>query len=89
MHRRLGSVDDRDHTTVPRRLADRRHIDNRAQHVRHMSDADHARLGPHGVDHRLRVQRPVRLDLDPLQGDAKAFAQEMPGHDIRVMLHHA
>ncbi len=41
------------------------------------------------VEHRLRVERAVGVHLDPFQHHALAFAQEMPGHDVGVMLHHA
>ena len=45
-------------------------------------------LWPNGINHRLRVQIAVRVDLDPFQHHPLPLAQEMPGDDVGVMLHH-
>ena len=35
-----------------------------------------------------RVERAVGLDVDPFQHHPLPLAQEVPGHDVGVMLHH-
>ena len=50
---------------------------------------DQLRPRPDRVDHLLRVERAVGLDVDPLQHHPLPLAQEVPGHDVGVMLHHA
>jgi hypothetical protein len=52
-------------------------------------DRDQLRLRADRVDHRLRVQIAIGVHIDPFQHHALPFAQEMPGHDIGVMLRDA
>jgi hypothetical protein len=63
-------------------------VEDGAQHVRHVADRDQLRLRPDRVDHRLRVEIAIGIHLHPFQHHPLPFAQEMPGHDIGVMLGH-
>ncbi len=69
------------------KLCDRRHIRHRAQHVAHVRDGDHLRLRPDGGAHRVHVERAVLGEPHPAQHGAVALAQEMPGHDVGMVLH--
>ena len=52
-----------------------------------MCNCDKFGLWPNRVNHRLRVQIALGIHLHPFQHHALAFAQEMPRHNIGVMLH--
>ena len=83
----LAAIDEHRHALVARAPADRGHIDHGAKDVRHVGHGDQLRLRPDRVNHRLRVEIAVRIDVDPFQHHALPFAQEVPGDDVGVMLH--
>ena len=88
MHRALASIRQHRHAfgVRPRHnLFQRRH---RAQHVRHMRDRNQLGLRPDGGIQCLDIQRTVIAQIDPTQHRALPLAQEMPRHDVGVMLHH-
>ena len=88
MHRALRAVDQHRHAMGMGDgddVLDRRH---RAQHIGHLGDGDDLRaLGQRALE-RIQRERAVVGDIDPFQHRALAFAMEMPGHDIGMMLHH-
>ena len=59
-----------------------------AEHIGHMRDRDD--LGALGEEllEFLERERPSSSTLDPFQDRALALAQEMPGDDVGMMLHH-
>ena len=59
----------------------------RAEHIRHMGDGDDLRALRQRALEGLQRERAVIVALDPLDHRALAFAMEMPGHDIGMMLH--
>ena len=87
MDRALAAVDQHlraNRMGQSRDLGDR--ID-RPQHVRHVGDRDHARPRPQQVGIGRHVQRAVVLDRRPFQHRPVPLAQEMPRHDVGVVLH--
>ena len=58
-----------------------------AEHVRHMGDGDH--LGARGEQLLELVEQELAVvgDRRPFQHRALPLAQEMPGHDVGVVLH--
>ena len=60
----------------------------RAQHVRHVRDRHHLRARPDQRIERVEIDAAVIVDIEPFQHRALALAQEMPRHDVGVMLHH-
>ena len=89
VHRRLRSVHQHRHTLVTRAPADRRHIHDSAEHVRHMRDRNQPGARRDGRQHRLGVQIAVRVNVDPFDHHALPFAQEMPRNDVGVMFQDA
>ena len=87
--RALAAVDANRHAALPRRRRNGLHIHHGAGDVRHMCDRDQLGFRPDGVDHLLRIKRPVRFDIHPLQHRTLPLPQKMPGDDIRVMLQNA
>ena len=71
---RVGGVDD----LAPRRAP--------ARHVRHVGERDHPRARPEQGAVGVEVQRPVVTHGHELQHAALAFAQEMPGDQVGVVL---
>ena len=63
------------------------HRHDGAEHVRHMRDGDE--LGARGdqLDELVEQEFAVVGDRRPFQHRAMPLAQEMPGHDIGVVLH--
>ncbi len=63
------------------------HRHHGAEHVRHVGDRDH--LGAVGQELLELVDQEVAVVVDrrPFDHRALALAQEMPGHDVGVMLH--
>lgn len=89
VHRALRAIDQHRHALFPRRLADRLHIDLGAQHVGQMRNRHQLGFRPDRVNYLLRIKRPGHIAIDPFQHHALTFTQEVPRHDIGVMLHHA
>ena len=83
VHRRLAAVDQHRHVGAP---GDRAHVHDGAGDVRHMGDGDQPGARADGGQHLFGGQAAVRLGLDPAQHDALPLAQEMPRHDVGVML---
>ena len=52
-----------------------------------MGDGHQTGARTDGLQHRLRVQIAIGIHIHPFQHHALAFAQEMPGHDVGVVLH--
>ena len=72
------------------RLRQSRHLgdrDDRAEHVRHMGDGDQLRaVGQQGGEF-FEIELPVVLHRRDLEHDPLAVAQQLPGHDVGVVLH--
>ena len=88
MHRALAAIGQHRHALgmgAGDDFLQRRH---RAQHIGHMGDGDQLGLGPDGGVQRLDIEAAVIAHIHPAQHRALALAQEMPGHDVGVMLHH-
>ncbi|MNX93246.1 hypothetical protein D3C86_1254230 [compost metagenome] len=58
-----------------------------AQHVRHVGDGDDLGLRPQQFGIGRHVQRAVVQDRRPFQHRALALAQQVPRHDVGVVLH--
>ena len=88
MHRALAAIGQHRHALgmgAGDDVLQRRH---RAQHIGHMSDGDQLGLVRDGGVQRFDIERAVLAHIDPAQHRALALAQEMPGHDVGMMLHH-
>ncbi len=57
------------------------------QHVRHVRDGHHPGLRPEEGAISVHVEPAIVGDRRELQHDALPLAQEMPGHDVGVVLH--
>ena len=88
MHRALAAVGQHRHALGMGAGDDLLQRRDRAQHVGHVGDGDQLGLGCDGGVQRLDIERTVVAHIDPAQHRALALAQEMPGHDVGVMLHH-
>ena len=86
--RGLTAVDDRDDAAFTRCCTDRLEVDDRAEHVGHIGQCHDLGLRSHRVDHGLRIQIAVHVCIDPFQHRTETFAQEVPGDDVGVVLHH-
>ena len=88
MHRTLASVDQHGHALGMGGVADCLYINFGPQDIGKLCNCDQFGARRDGVDHLLRIKIAACIHINPLEGNALAFAQEMPGHDIGVMLHH-
>ena len=63
------------------------HRHDRAERVRHVGDRDH--LGARGQQLLEFVEQEIAVVVDrrPFDHRAMPLAQEMPGHDVGVVLH--
>jgi hypothetical protein len=52
-----------------------------------MGDGHQLGARPDRVDHTLRIEIAIAVDVYPLQNGTLPFTQEVPRHDVRVMLH--
>ena len=59
----------------------------RAEHVRHMADRHHLSARADQSIQRGKIDCAVIIDIEPSQHRAPALAQEVPRHDVRVVLH--
>ena len=87
MHRALRAVDQHGDAAGVRHAHHLLDRDDGAEHVRHMSDGDH--LGAR-CEQRLEFveqQLAVVGDRRPFQDRALPLLQEIPGHDIGMVLH--
>ena len=87
MHRALRAVDqhgDAAGMRHPHHLLDG---DDGAEHVRHMGDGDH--LGARGEQRLEFVEQQLAVvgDRRPFQDRALPLLQEIPGHDVGMVLH--
>ena len=85
--RRLAAVDQHRNAARmrdPHDLLDRRH---RAQRIRHMGDGDELRAVGQALLEFLDVEHAEIVDRHPDQLGALPFADEMPRHDVGMMLH--
>ena len=88
MHRRLTAVGKDGNALLMGAgddLLQRRHG---SEHVRHVGDGDELGLRSDRGVHRICGKRAVFGHIHPFQHRALAFAQEMPRHDVGMMLHH-
>ena len=88
MHSALRSINDNRHTM---RMGDaRRRLDrNRSrQNIRHMRQRDDFCARCEQLFVSRKIDMAVLVDVDPFEHGALALAQEMPGDDVGVMLHH-
>ena len=87
MHRALAAIDKDRNVTGMRDLGNPVHRHDRTQHVRHMGDGDKPSALRQCRLELFKPQTAIVLDRHPNELDAHALAQEMPGHDVRVVLH--
>ncbi len=62
-------------------------ICNRAENIRHVCQRDHPRFRPDRRFKLRHVERAIFIQANPSEHRALTLAQEMPGHDIGMMLH--
>ena len=82
----LGGVDERERTGRVCRLDEGRDVVDSAQHVRHRGERE--QLG--AVEELVEVghvEAVVVSERDPAHVDAALGREDVPGHDVRVMLH--
>ena len=87
MHRRLTAIEQHRHALAMRQLHDLGGRGHGAEHVRHMREGDELRLRPDEAGEVIDIQRAVIADARPFQHRALPLAQEVPRHDVGVMLH--
>ena len=87
MHRCLAAINQHRHAFGRSTRANRFHIDNAAQNIRHMGHSDEFGARAYGINHRLRVKIAVRVTVNPFQHHALTFAQQVPRNDIGVVFH--
>src|SRR6476660_4925919 len=87
MHRALRAIDEHRNAARMRELHDLFHRHYSAQRVRHLRNRDE--LGARTEQFLELVDEEIALLVDrrPLDHRTLTLAQEMPGHDIGVMLH--
>ena len=87
MHRRLRAVDQHRNAVRVGDARDFLHWHQGAEHVRHMGDGDELGAWADQLLELVDEKMPLLVDRRPFDHCALAFAQEMPGHDVGVMLH--
>ena len=89
MNRALAAVGEHWNAPLMRQAHDLLQRRFRAEHIRHVSQC--YELGPRGDGPRDigRIELAQIGHFDPLQHRALAFPQEMPRHNIRMVLHYA
>ncbi len=85
--RRLGPVDDHDRPDVVRQPGDLGDRVDRAEHVGYVGHGDE--LGPplERRPQRFEVEAPVAVHWHPVQLRPDLLGQQVPGDDVRVVLH--
>ena len=87
MHRALGAVDQHRNAA---RMRDPRHLlhrHQRAEHVRHVGDRHHLGARRQQLLEFVDEEMPLVVDRRPFDDGALALAQEMPRHDVGMVLH--
>ena len=83
----LRAVDDGDDAAPPRFAADLAHRVDRAQHVADVGEAEQLHLAGHRRVQRVEVERSVGQEFGDADRRAGAFGDELPRHDVGVVLH--
>ena len=87
MHHALGAIHHHRHAVGVGDADDLLHGNDGAQHIGHMGDRHHLRARREGALEFVHAEVALLIDADPFQHRALALPQEMPGHDVGVMLH--
>ena len=88
MDRALRAIHQHWHATRMGLGRDGFHIHHGTKNVGTLRDRHQLGLVRDYVDHALRIQTAVIGNIDPFQHNAHTFTQEMPGHDIGMVLHY-
>ena len=87
VRRRLRAVDHGDDAALARLAADRRDRIHRAQHIADVGDRQQLHVGCHRRMQRVEIQRAVRQQLGDLDRRAGTLGDQLPRHDVGVVLH--
>ena len=87
MHRRLAAVDQHRNAARMRDAHDLLDRHDGAERVRHVGDRDHLGARRQQLLELVEQEIAVLVDRRPLDHRALALAQEMPRHDVGVVLH--
>ena len=87
MHRALRAIDQNRNAALMRNAADFLDGNNRSQRIRHMRDGDQLRLFRQRLFEGFDMEGPIVIDRNPDELRTLPLADEMPRHDIGVMLH--
>jgi hypothetical protein len=84
---RLAAVDEHLDAALMGDAADFLHVHHRAEHVRHVGDRHQLGAVGQRLAEIIKIEIALVVDADPDDLRALALAQEMPRHDVGVMLH--
>src|SRR5690606_18432352 len=87
MNRPLRAVDQHRNAALARNTANLLYWNNRSEHVRNVRQRDHLGAGSEQPLELIEQELATVRHRYPLQNSAFAFAQEVPGDDVRVVLH--